>query len=156
MAEGEQSGGRKQLWQSLRSNPDYRVEWRAHGGAALPPAPAPFLLRAQSEADLMAARWGLLAWEDPPGQKPRRAVLVGRADAGGPGWPSAKKTNDVAAMARPISQGRHRSLSTARNISSARVRRRLSSTLGARRRRGQSHIADGSKPEPHRGRQVNP
>ena len=49
----------------LRSNPDYRAGWKAHVSTAPALEPAPFPLRVQSEADLMAARWGLLAWEDP-------------------------------------------------------------------------------------------
>lgn len=53
------------LWQPLRSNPEYSADWRANGGAAVQLEPAPFPLRVQSEADLLAARWGLLAWEDP-------------------------------------------------------------------------------------------
>ena len=54
-----------QRWQTLRSNPEYRADWRAHRSAAVQLEPAPFPLRIQSEADLVAARWGLLAWEDP-------------------------------------------------------------------------------------------
>ena len=54
-----------QRWQPLRSNPEYSADWRAHGSAAVQQEPAPFPLRVQSEADLVAARWGLLAWEDP-------------------------------------------------------------------------------------------
>ena len=49
----------------LRSNPDYRTEWKALASAAPVLEPAPFPLRVQSEADLVALRWGLLAWEDP-------------------------------------------------------------------------------------------
>ena len=52
-------------WHALRSNPDYRADWRAHGGAPSVVESAGFPLRAQTEADLEAARWGLLAWEDP-------------------------------------------------------------------------------------------
>ncbi len=65
MADVEERTGRREAWQSLRSNPDYRAGWKAHAGAALALEPAPFPMRVQSEADLMALRWGLLAWEDP-------------------------------------------------------------------------------------------
>ena len=65
MTDGGESAGRREAWQSLRSNPDYRADWRAHGSALPELEPAPFPLRVQSEADLLAARWGLLAWEDP-------------------------------------------------------------------------------------------
>ena len=52
-------------WHALRANPDYKADWRAHGGAPEVVEMAGFGLRMQSEADLKAARWGLLAWEDP-------------------------------------------------------------------------------------------
>ena len=63
--EAPKGGNGYQLWQPLRANPEYRADWRAHGGAAVQVEPAPFPLRVQSEVDLKAARWGLLAWEDP-------------------------------------------------------------------------------------------
>ena len=52
-------------WHALRSNPDYKADWLAHGAAPPVVESAGFALRAQTEADLEAARWGLLAWEDP-------------------------------------------------------------------------------------------
>ena len=55
--------GGERAWRFLKRNPDYN---EARGRTA--PAPqelAPFPLRAQTEADLDAAAWGLLAWEDP-------------------------------------------------------------------------------------------
>ncbi len=54
-------------WQVLRDREDYREAWAARAGCAAAPdlEPAPFPVRVQSEADLDAARWGLLAWEDP-------------------------------------------------------------------------------------------
>ena len=48
-------------WHALRSNPDYKADWRAHGGAPQVVESAGFPLRAQTEADREAARWGLLA-----------------------------------------------------------------------------------------------
>ena len=55
--------GGKRAWEFLRRNPGY-IE--AESGAPPAPAePAPFPMRAQSGADLDAAAWGLLAWEDP-------------------------------------------------------------------------------------------
>ena len=56
---------RNRDWHSLRTNPDYRADWREHGAAASFVESSGFPLRTQSEADLEAARWGLLAWEDP-------------------------------------------------------------------------------------------
>ena len=52
-------------WHPLRSNPDYRADWRARGGAPSVVESAGFALCAQTEADLKAAQWGLLAWENP-------------------------------------------------------------------------------------------
>lgn len=52
-------------WHALRSNADYRSDWRAHGGAPAVAGSAGFALRSQSDANLEAARWGSLAWEDP-------------------------------------------------------------------------------------------
>ena len=55
--------GGKRAWEFLRRNPGYL---EAESGA--PPAaaePAPFPMRVQTGADLEAAAWGLLAWEDP-------------------------------------------------------------------------------------------
>ena len=52
-------------WHALRANPDYKADWRTHGGAPEVVETAGFALRTQTEADLTAARWGLLAWEDP-------------------------------------------------------------------------------------------
>ena len=65
MTEVVEPGGGKRVWRELRSNPDYVADWRAHAGEPAPLEPAPFPLRAQTVADLAAARWGLLAWEDP-------------------------------------------------------------------------------------------
>lgn len=52
-------------WHALRSNPDYKADWRVHGGAPSVVESAGFALRAQTEANLGAARWDLLAWEAP-------------------------------------------------------------------------------------------
>ena len=53
-------------WRILRLVGDYEMAWARHGGGS-PPAlePGPFRIRVQSEADMEAARFGLLAWEDP-------------------------------------------------------------------------------------------
>ncbi len=65
MAKAAEIRGPAGDWHALRSNPDYKADWRAHGGAPSVVESAGFALRAQTEADLEAARWGLLAWEDP-------------------------------------------------------------------------------------------
>ena len=52
-------------WHALRSDSSYKADWLAHGGAPAVVEGAGFALRAQTEADLEDARWGLLAWKDP-------------------------------------------------------------------------------------------
>ena len=54
----------KQAWRQLRTDPDYVADWRAHGTEPVVEA-APFPFRRQTAADLEAARWNLLAWEEP-------------------------------------------------------------------------------------------
>ena len=53
-------------WRILRLVGDYGEAWARHG-AGRPPAiePGAFRIRLQSEADLEAARFDMLAWEDP-------------------------------------------------------------------------------------------
>ena len=51
-------------WKFLQRNPVYREERRTRAELA-PVEAAPFPLRRQTEGDLEAASWGLLAWEDP-------------------------------------------------------------------------------------------
>lgn len=51
-------------WAYLRRDPLYRAAWTAQAGAARF-EPGAFPLRVQTEADLAAAEWSLLAWEDP-------------------------------------------------------------------------------------------
>ena len=51
-------------WKFLQRNPAYR-EARRRWAAPAPVEAAPFPLRRQTEGDLEAALWGLLAWEDP-------------------------------------------------------------------------------------------
>ena len=65
MKRGSDTAGGREAWHELRSNPEYRADWQAYGTAEHALEPASFPLRVQSEADLEAARWGLLAWEDP-------------------------------------------------------------------------------------------
>ena len=65
MAKAAEIRGPAGDWQALRSDSDYRAEWRAHGGAPAVVESAGFALRTQSDAELEAARWGLLAWENP-------------------------------------------------------------------------------------------
>ena len=55
-------------WAVLRRTGEYRDAWARHAadaGASVPPEPGPFPIRLQTEADLEAARFEMLAWEDP-------------------------------------------------------------------------------------------
>ena len=56
---------RSSRWTALRRDRDYVADWRAHVEGPGPLEPAPFRVRTQTRADLEAARWSLLAWEDP-------------------------------------------------------------------------------------------
>ena len=66
----------QRVWRRLRENPDYVADWRASAGPTAREAP-PLAFRRQTEADLEAARWKLLAWENP--HRPQWAELF-RAD----------------------------------------------------------------------------
>ena len=52
-------------WQVLRRLPAYRNAWRRRRPQPGLPETAPFPVRLQTAADLAAARFGILAWEDP-------------------------------------------------------------------------------------------
>lgn len=57
--------GGARAWRFLKRNPRYIVEWWMSAAGARPPPEKPFPIRTQTQEDLKAARWGLLAWEDP-------------------------------------------------------------------------------------------
>ena len=76
MTTGAQRRDPERAWRRLRENPDYVAHWRASAGPTVREAP-PYAFRRQTEADLKAARWNLLAWEDP--RHPQWAELF-RAD----------------------------------------------------------------------------
>ena len=55
-------------WAVLRRTAECRDAWerhRADAGASVAPEPGPFPIRVQTEVDLEAARFEMLAWEDP-------------------------------------------------------------------------------------------
>jgi hypothetical protein len=55
-------------WMVVRQVDDYREAWSRQGAAAGvsgAPEPGPFRIRVQTEADLEAERFEMLAWEDP-------------------------------------------------------------------------------------------
>ena len=64
MTAGAEDRDPGRAWRRLMENPDYVADWRAHAGPTIR-EPPPHVFRRQTEADLKAARWNLLAWEDP-------------------------------------------------------------------------------------------
>ena len=66
----------QRAWRRLSEDPDYVAHWRASAGPTVREAP-PHVFRRQTEADVEAGRWKLLAWEDP--HHPQWAELF-RAD----------------------------------------------------------------------------
>ena len=62
-----ESGDGVLAWEALRRVEDYEDAWRRHGadGSAHALEPGPFRIRIQTQADLEAGRFELLAWEDP-------------------------------------------------------------------------------------------
>ena len=93
--------GATTAWEFLRRNPAY-IEAEDKTAGPAPGEPAPFPMRVQTGADLEAAQWGLLAWQDPAaGDRPsspfwRDAPMLAAAPARGapplaevlnaPGW----------------------------------------------------------------------
>ena len=57
--------GGKRAWEYLRRWSAYGKAWRRRQAGRGLAESAPFPVRLQTGADLKAARWGLLAWEDP-------------------------------------------------------------------------------------------
>ena len=57
--------GAVSAWRFLKRNPRYIVEWWTAAAGMRRPEGEPFPIRTQTEADLEAASWGLLSWEDP-------------------------------------------------------------------------------------------
>ena len=67
-----ETGDGIRAWLFLRRVEDYRAAWRAHAGPPAAPGAIPepgqaFPIRVQTRADLEAARFDLLAWQDPRG-----------------------------------------------------------------------------------------
>ena len=59
------TGGGARAWQFLKCNDHYAAACRALTGPGAAFLDAPFPIQRQSDADLEAAPWGLLGWEDP-------------------------------------------------------------------------------------------
>ena len=57
--------GAVSAWRILKRHPCYREAWGAAAERIARPEGEPVPVRRQTEADLEAAPWGLLAWEDP-------------------------------------------------------------------------------------------
>lgn len=64
MTTGAQRRNPERAWKRLTESLDYVADWHASAGPTVREVP-PHAFRRQSEADLEAARWNLLAWEDP-------------------------------------------------------------------------------------------
>ena len=67
-ASGKETGNGILAWTVLREVGEYREAWDRHVAAAGAPVatePGPFRIRIQTEADLEAERFEMLAWEDP-------------------------------------------------------------------------------------------
>ena len=65
---GTETGDGVVAWMVLRQVVEYGEAWRRHAAAAGvsgAPEPGPFRIRLQTEADLEAERFEMLAWEDP-------------------------------------------------------------------------------------------
>ena len=65
MADETGAAGERRVWWKLKRSRRYVADWCANAGTPAPIEAGPFPVRAQTVADLAAARWGLLAWEDP-------------------------------------------------------------------------------------------
>ena len=103
MAEATAAGRGDRDWHSLRTNPDYRAEWREHGAAASFVESLGFPLPTQSEADLEAARWGLLTVGRSADEKPGLAVLGRRQDGPVPGGEAGRDALAVLARETGVS-----------------------------------------------------
>ena len=67
-ASATETGDGVLAWMVLRQVGDYGEAWRRHAAAAglsAEPEPGPFSIRVQTEADVEAERFEMLAWEDP-------------------------------------------------------------------------------------------
>lgn len=60
-----ETGDIVRAWRLLRRNRHYRKAWLRRLPPPGFPEPAPFALRLQTATDLAAARFGLLAWQNP-------------------------------------------------------------------------------------------
>lgn len=65
MSGGLAAFGAVTAWRIRKRHPDYREQWLAAAGRTGRAEGGPVPVRTQTEADLEAAPWGLLAWEDP-------------------------------------------------------------------------------------------
>ena len=67
-ASATETGDGVLAWMVLRQVGDYREAWDRHAasaGVSAAPEPGPFRIRIQTEADLEADRFEMLAWENP-------------------------------------------------------------------------------------------
>ena len=91
--------GAVSAWRILKYHPCYREAWQAVADRIACPEGAPIPIRRQTEADLEAAPWGLLAWQDPFAEGGPASPFW--ADAPMPeGIPGRRETPSFAALVR--------------------------------------------------------
>ena len=83
-------GGR--AWKFLKKNPGFILDWWMLAAGVPPAEGEPFPIRTQTAADLEAAHWGLLVWEDP----------LSEDGPASPFWSVAPTLEAVAAPGAPV------------------------------------------------------
>ena len=88
-------------WEIMQRYADYRKDWQASAAAPVFEE-APFPIRVQTDADLLAAPWRLLAWEDPESADTVSPFWIGAPTVEGAPRPGAPP---LAAMAEEPGAG---------------------------------------------------
>ena len=121
----------ERAWRRLRENPDYVADWGVSAGPTAREAP-PRAFRRQTEADLTAARWNLLAWEDPRHPQWAELFWAGRGDGRGAGR-RARGACMGPRAAQAQARGVRGTECTSASAPSSRARRRAPSSRARRR-----------------------
>ena len=104
MSGGLAAFGAVTAWRIRKRHPDYREQWLAAAGRTGRAEGGPVPVRTQTEADLEAAPWGLLAWEDP---------FADDGPASPPSGQTPRYTAERRAGIAPSGCGRYRSIKAA-------------------------------------------
>ena len=91
--------GAVSAWRILKCHPCYREAWQAVADRIACPEGAPIPIRRQTEADLEAAPWGLLAWQDPFAEGGPASPFWADAPMA-EGMPGRRETPSFAALVR--------------------------------------------------------